>query len=104
MNIAEAMRAVNDEYNQESIEAQASPALHRAMTACVGKEYAEIDVELPGYVAEIAAVMGVAQGTFLPDYVYQTARMAFRMGMRTQRKLDHPEEATTLLWRSGRPQ
>lgn len=104
MNIAEAMRAVSEEYDAECIQARAVAAFNQEMKRVVGQEYAEIDRELPDYVADIARALGVPVGTFLPDYVYQMARMCFRLGMRVQRKLGHPGEATTLFWRNGGPQ
>ena len=100
MNITEAMRAVNDEYNIEVLRARQDRAFCSLMNQCIGKEYEEIDRELTSYVAEIAATMGVPVGTALPDYVYQMARMCFRIGMRAQRKIDHPEQATSMFWRS----
>ena len=66
------------------------------------REYEEMDKELPGYVADIARTMGVKPGTYLPPYIYQIARMCFRFWMRTQRKLDHPDQHTaTEYWDVG---
>jgi hypothetical protein len=70
------------------------------MSEAIGAEYEEIDQELPSYVGGIAQTHGVPAGTILPDYVYQMARMCFRLGMRTQRKLDRPEEPSSMFWRS----
>ena len=95
MTISEAMRAVDAEYSEESRKARKSPEFNRMMTEAIGREYAEIDKELPDYVTEIALASGVKPGTFLPPYVYQMARMCFRFGMRVQRKLDHPDRPTT---------
>lgn len=100
MNITEAMRAVSDEYDAEVLRAREDRALALLIKQCMHKEFSEIDPELPGYVAEIAGVMGVPQGAALPQYVYQAARMCFRLGMRTQRKLDHPDQASSIFWRS----
>lgn len=72
------------------------------MSKVVYKEYDEIDPELTKYVAEIASAMGAPRG-ILPPYVYQAARMAFRMGMRTQRKIDHPEKPSSSFWRTDGP-
>lgn len=105
MKIDEAIRAISDEYDLEVALTKINRAFARQMEQALGDEYDEIDRELPGYVAEIAKGMGVKVGTTLPDYVYQVARMCFRMGMRAQRKIDHPNEHTTVLWRAnGRPQ
>jgi hypothetical protein len=100
MDIAEAMHAVSEEFDAEAIRARKDAAFNLLMTAYLGEEYDEIDRELPGYVADIARAMGIPSGTALPKYVYQTARMCFRMGMRTQRKLDRPNVPTSLFWRS----
>jgi hypothetical protein len=96
MTIHDAMRAINDEYNAETMRARRDPAFNRLMSAQILEEYLEIDRELPGYVGDIAAMSGVKKGTILPDYVYQMARMCFRLGMRTQRKLDHPDQASSI--------
>jgi hypothetical protein len=100
MNITEAIRAISDEYDAEAVRARTDRAFDALSKDCLRKEYGEIDQELPGYVADIARAMGVPQGTELPHYVYQTARMCFRLGMRTQRKIDRPDQATSLFWRS----
>jgi hypothetical protein len=70
------------------------------MMETMANEYEEIDRELPGYVAEIALCHGLPPGTELPGWIYQLARMVFRMGMRTQRKIDRPEEVSSTFWRS----
>lgn len=101
MTIDEAIRAISDEYDLEVALTQISRAFATQMEQALDAEYAEIDRELPGYVADIAKGMGVKVGTILPDYVYQVARMCFRMGMRTQRKIDNPGEATSALWRGN---
>lgn len=103
MTITEAMRAVSNEYDAETELARASESFGKMMAKVVYKEYDEIDPELTQYVAEIAQAMGVKAGTYLPPYVYQAARMAFRMGMRTQRKIDHPEKASSAFWRTDGP-
>jgi hypothetical protein len=100
MDIAEAMNAISDEYDAEALFARRDRAFSTLAEKCLRKEYEEIDQELPGYVADIARAMGVPQGTELPHYVYQTARMCFRLGMRTQRKIDHPDQVTSTFWRS----
>jgi hypothetical protein len=100
MTISEAMEAAGWEYDRECAQARADQTFNMLMGRLIGGEYEEIDRELPGYVADIARAHGVIPGTVLPDYVYQMARMVFRMGMRTQRKLDHPDEPTTMFWRS----
>jgi hypothetical protein len=100
MDIAEAMHAVTEEFNAETVRAEQDAAFDSLMAACLNEEYEEIDRALPDYVAEIARAMGIPGGTVLPKYVYQTARMCFRMGMRTQRKLDRPNVPTSLFWRS----
>ena len=102
MTIAEAMRAVDEEYNQECQCARADPSFNAIMAECIGQEYDELDRELPDYVAAIAGAHGAPPGTVLPGWAYQMARMCFRMGMRVQRKLDHPERPTSLFWRSDR--
>lgn len=38
----------------------------------------------------------------VPPEIFQMARMCFRMGMRVQRKLDHPGEKTSMFWRTDR--
>jgi hypothetical protein len=95
------MKAVSTEYDQETACAQTEPGFDAMMRQTVYEEYEELDRELPGYVARVASALGVPGGTLLPDYVYQMARMCFRLGMRTQRKLDHPEKPTTIFWQSG---
>lgn len=95
MTISEAMRAVDAEYSEEALKARESPEYNRMMAEAVAREYLEIDKELPRYVAEIALAMGVKPGRYLPPYAYQIARMCFRLGMRVQRKLDHPDQPTT---------
>lgn len=103
MTITEAMRAVSDEYDEEAGMARASESFGKMMEKALEKEYDEIDAELPKYVAEIARTMGVKAGTYLPPYVYQAARTAFRMGMRTQRKIDHPSKPSSAFWRTDGP-
>jgi hypothetical protein len=103
MTITEAMRAVSDDYNGEVAKAAASGAFAKMMSQVLIREYDEIDPELVDYVVDIANSMGVPGGTILPSYVYQIARMAFRMGMRTQRKLDRPEQASSTFWRTDGP-
>ena len=104
MTIDEAMRAVSDEYGEDVARAATSHAFNQLLKQALASEYDEIDRELPEIVAQIAGSMGVKTGTILPPYVYQVARMAFRIGMRVQRKLDHPGEKTTALWRAnGKP-
>lgn len=100
MTIAEAMLAVNDEYNEECRRAQQEHPFNLLMVHAINSEYAEIDQELPSYVSDIAHAMGVPSGTIVEPWIYQLARMAFRMGMRTQRKLERPEERSSLFWRS----
>lgn len=101
MTISEAMRAVSDEYDGEVDQARRDPGFNRLMRERVVAENAEVDEELPAYIAEVAAGMGVEPGTILPDYVYVAARMCFRFGMRTQRKLDRPAEETSAFWREA---
>jgi hypothetical protein len=100
MKIHQAMELVSNEYDQECLRARQDAAFNTLMSEAMDAEYDEIDQELPGYVAEIARAHGVPAGTMLPPYVYQLARMVFRMGMRTQRKIDRPEETSTMFWRS----
>ena len=100
MNITEAIQAVSDEYDVEALRTREDAGFRLMMTQCMYKEYDEIDQELPDYVAQIAAAMGAPHGTELPQYVYQAARMSFRLGMRVQRKIDHPEQPTSIFWRS----
>jgi hypothetical protein len=99
VTITEAMRAVDNEYSKECLCAQTDPTFDAVMAECIGQEYEELDKELPNYVAQIAGAHG-AVGVLLPGWIYQMARMCFRFGMRTQRKLDNPEEPTSLFWRS----
>jgi hypothetical protein len=101
MTIREAETLVTAEYNEECLEARKSPARNLLMAAAINREYTEIDEFLPSYVGEIAATMGAPQGMVLPDYVYQAARMAFRLGMRVQRKIDQPDIPTTIFWEPG---
>jgi hypothetical protein len=100
MTINEAMRLVSKEYDQECKLANVDPAFDALVSESIGAEYNELDQELPKYVGDIAAGYGAPPGTVLPEWVYQMARMCFRMGMRTQRKLERPNEATSLFWRS----
>jgi len=104
MTINEALRAVDIEYSNETTEARHNARLNRAMTNTLHREFEEIDKELPDVVADIARGMGVPSGTTLPGYVYQVARMCFRLGMRVQRKIDNPNEETTTFWRLDRRQ
>lgn len=101
MTINEAMDAASAEYNQEVEQSKTDPRMDWLIRQVMAEEYREIERELPSYVMDIARAMGVPVGTILPHYVYQAALMCFRFGMRTQRKLDHPGEKTTLFWRSG---
>lgn len=104
MKIDEAMSAVSSEYDAEIDQANISGVFERLMAQAMHSEYEELDHVLPEYVADIARAHGLPVGTILPPYVYQIARMCFRMGMRTQRKLDHPSERTTTFWRGdGKP-
>ena len=101
MTISEAMRKTSDEYDAEVDMARKLEPFGQAMKETLGAEDDEIDKELPSYVAEIAQSMGVKVGTFLPPYVYQIARMCFRMGMRVQRKIDRPDRETTAFWKQS---
>ncbi|HXA24433.1 MAG TPA: hypothetical protein VNW90_19270 [Acetobacteraceae bacterium] len=101
MNIAEAIEAVTEEYNEECYEARDNAEFDIMMRHAIYEEYQQIDQKLPSYVADIAGAHRVPIGTVLPDYVYQMARMCFRLGMRVQRKLDHPELKTTIFWQPG---
>ncbi|HEY1896727.1 MAG TPA: hypothetical protein VGG62_10665 [Terracidiphilus sp.] len=100
MNISEAMRAVSEEFDDEVTRAREDRAFSALMCEAIGAEYDEIDQELSAYVIDIVRAHGVPVGTVLPTYVYQLARMVFRMGMRVQRKLDRPSEASSIFWRS----
>jgi hypothetical protein len=100
MTFSEAMELVSREYDRECYRARNDAAFNTLITETIGGEYGEIDKELPDYVSDIARGHGVRAGTILPDYVYQTARMCFRLGMRCQRKLDRPGEPTSIFWRS----
>jgi hypothetical protein len=101
MTISEAMQAVSEEYDEECYNARDDAEFDGIMRQVFREEYRQIDRKLPAYVADIAGVHGVPIGTVLPDYVYQMARMCFRLGMRVQRKLDHPEVPTTIFWQPG---
>ena len=105
MKLSEAILAVSAECDREVDQARSGdPVFDRMMRVTIGEEYKELDKVLPTYVAEIASAKGVPGGTYLPEYVYQIARMCFRMGMRTQRKLDQPDKVTTSFWQTGVPQ
>jgi hypothetical protein len=101
MTIAEAIEAVAGEYDRECAYAEDHDEFDALMRQTLHAEYKQIDRHLPSYVTAIARVSGVPVGTQLPQYVYQIARMCFRMGMRAQRKLDDPEQETTIFWQSG---
>ena len=101
MTIDEALRAASQEYDQETDRARRDPTFGKLVSHCIGDEYEEINRGLPSYVGEIAGALQV-KGTVLPDWAYQMAIMCFRLGMRTQRKLDHPSEPTSLFWRSDK--
>ena len=100
MTIDEAMAIISLEYDDDVGRAKSDPAFESLMSKCIGAEYDEIDRELPGYVHDIALVSGVPVGTTLPGWTYQMARMCFRLGMRTQRKLDAPDKPSSMFWRS----
>lgn len=99
MTIAEAIRAASDEYTEECRRSGCEAAFNQLMEATIGAEYQEIDKELPSYVGDILGALGFPNGPVDGRY-YQMARMVFRMGMRTQRKLARPDQATTMFWRS----
>jgi len=101
MTIDEALLAASKEYDEEVYRARRDPSFSELMNHCMIDEYEEIDRELPGYVGDIASALQV-KGTVLPDWAYQMAIMCFRLGMRTQRKLDRPCEPTSLFWRSDK--
>lgn len=101
MTIDEALLAASQEYNEECERARRDPTFGKLMIHCIDEEYEEINRELPGYVGDIASALQV-KGPVLPDWAYQMAIMCFRMGMRTQRKLDHPSEPTSQFWRSDK--
>ena len=102
MTIAEALRAVNDDYNEECRRMREDKAFGAMCAECIRSEYDELDQELPDFVGDIAIGLGAPPGTFLPPPIYQMARMCFRLGMRTQRKLDRPQEPTSMFWRSDK--
>ena len=95
MTIDEAICAVSDEYNRDCERAARDERYTKLMRDAIYREYDEIDRELPGYVGEIARASGVVDGTILDPWIYQMARMCFRLGMRVQRKLDQPDQETT---------
>jgi hypothetical protein len=101
MTIDEALRAASEEYDEEISQSRREPGFAKLMTQCLEGEYKEIDRELPVYVGDIASALHV-EGNVLPGWAYQMAIMCFRMGMRTQRKLDRPSEPTSLFWRSDK--
>lgn len=103
MTIGEAMCAVNDEYSEECERAKREHPFNLLLQHAIGAEYVEIDQQLPSYVGEIMGALlklPIPGRVVIPPEVYQLARMCFRMGMRVQRKLDHPEERSSLFWRS----
>jgi hypothetical protein len=100
MKIDQAIDLVGKEFDEECFRARDDAAFDALMCQTIYGEYAEIDRGLPPYVSEIARGHGVPAGTTLPEYVYQMARMCFRMGMRAQRKLDRPDEPSSMFWRS----
>ena len=102
MTITEAMRAAGEEYDEECQRMQDDPAFAALAGECIGAEYDEIDRELAVYVGYILQAFGWKPGAVVPQEIYQLARMCVRMGMRTQRKLDRPDEKTSLFWRSDR--
>lgn len=102
MTIDEAVVAVDNEYDAELKHAETCDGFGRLMADAIHGEYDEMDRVLPGYVGEIGAACGLEPGTVVPFFVYQMARMCFRLGMRAQRKLDRPEEPTTTFWRADR--
>jgi len=99
MTITEAFLAVTREYNDECLRVRDNAALQELMQSTVCAEYQEIDQALPDYVGEILAHLEMPPG-YLDPRIYTMVRMVFRFGMRTQRKLDRPEEATSMFWRS----
>ena len=103
MTINQAFHAASDDYDGECIRAQKDTAFHELLTQPLGREYDEIDQALPDYVAEVFKGQGWPSG-YLDQRIYQSLRMAFRMGMRVQRKLDKPEIPTTSFWRSDQKQ
>lgn len=99
MTIGEAFRAVTAEYNAECASARRDKTFNEFMGATLITESQEIDEELPGLVGEILTVLEMPPGILDPR-IYTMTRMIFRAGMRVQRKLDRPDETTTLFWRS----
>lgn len=103
MTIDEALRAASQDYDEEVLLAHRDTGFNELMTQCIAGEYEEINRGLPSYVGEIAGALHVVgHHHVLPDWAYQMAIMSFRLGMRTQRKLDHPSEPTSLFWRSDK--
>lgn len=99
MTIDQAIVAINDEYNAEVEQAKSFPDINLALKRRIHDEYNELDKQLPDIVADMARACGLPPGTMLPEYVYVACRMCFRLGMRTQRKIDRPELTTTMFWR-----
>ena len=99
MTLAEAMFEADQEYSAEVLRARQDKALDALMSATILTEYAELDEQLPSYVAHILSSMGWEPGLLDPR-LYQLATMCFRAGMRVQRKLYHPDQPTTVFWRS----
>ena len=95
MTINEAIRAVSDEYDRDCQRSSQDARYGKLLKDAIDWEYIQIDRELPGLVAGIARGSGVANGTVLDPWIYQMARMCFRLGMRVQRKLDQPDQETT---------
>ena len=99
MNIQDAMHAASDEYSEECRRASEDRAFSALLRQTLHTEYKALDEVLPDLVAEIFQSQGWEDGILDPR-IYQACKMCFRMGMRTQRKIDHPELPTSTFWRS----
>jgi hypothetical protein len=99
VTIAEAFRAVEDEYNKECIRAREESSFNELMGSVIVSEYQEIDEVLPDCVAGALTSLEMPPG-ILDSRIYIMVRLVFRAGMRTQRKLDRPDQETSTFWRS----
>jgi hypothetical protein len=100
MSIGEAIRAVNNEPEQHQM--VNNPVFRRAAMPVLQRDYDEIDEELPNYILKLSKVLDLIpyySNKVIDSNVYLLAKMMLHFGMRVQRKLDRPDEPTTVFWR-----
>jgi len=103
MTINEALRIVIAEDDNEVNLARQDLAFSKLVQSTGQAEYDEIDQLLAVYVLRLTQGEAKLSPELTDADLLQVGLIeCFRLGMRTQRKIDHPDAATTMFWRSDK--